>query len=77
MSDWIVVLGRFVPLGEKHLGNLDQERRTCARAAALLMPSGEPICQTVRLERIVQPFAPVVSAEQAEKEFLALTSDME
>ena len=49
-SKKVVVIGRFTPIGEKI--NHGTESKTCKRGAALLMADGEPLCQTVRLERI-------------------------
>ncbi len=55
-DELVVVLGRFKPIGEKcaHSGQM----RLCERYAALLDEDGHPLCQTVRLERIVQLFVP-------------------
>ena len=69
MNEWVVVIGRFRPIGDAN--PMGSEDKVSKRRSALLMPDGQPLCQTVALERIVPQ--PSVSAGQATKEFLALT----
>ena len=71
-KDFVVVIGRLTPIGcNSATFSGEMEAKTCERVAALLRADGEPICQQVKLERIV----PDKKAE-AEAEFLDLTKDM-
>ena len=71
-KEYLTFIGRLTPIGcNSATFSGETEAKTCERAAVLLRIDGEPICQLVKLERIV----PDKKAE-AEKDFLALTEGM-
>lgn len=68
-DEFVVVLGRFTPLGAP--SNQGTKRNHRPKMTVRLSADGSPApeCQHVMLERIVTPFEPSISKEQAEKEF--------
>lgn len=51
MSEWIAVLAKIQPVGEKSATDIASQVRE--RPACLLDGEKQPMCKTVKLERIV------------------------
>jgi hypothetical protein len=53
MSEWVAVIGRFTPIGspQPFYDAVDKRER---QGGCFITVTGEPRCQTVKLERIVR-----------------------
>ena len=68
---FVVVIGRIQPIG---CSEVYHPRDVTVKRKAVVIHESQPLCQQVKLERIVPQ--PAVGKEQAEKDFLALTDGL-